>query len=57
VLRNVNVLAVVQGTCEGKVSIKLFACAVHPKCTLARALEGIASCQKCGDYRSTAVTS
>lgn len=38
-------------SCQGTVRIKVFACAVHGKCTLAKKLDGIACCAGCGDYQ------
>lgn len=37
-------------TCSGHVRVKVFACAIHSECTLAKPLPGIACCQGCGDY-------
>lgn len=37
-------------TCTGKVRIKVFTCALHTECTLAKPLPGIACCQGCRDY-------
>jgi hypothetical protein len=37
-------------SCQGKVRIKLFACAVHGQCSIGKALHGIATCSSCQDY-------
>ena len=37
-------------TCAGKTRIKIFACAIHGECTLAKKLDGIACCAGCKDY-------
>jgi predicted GH43/DUF377 family glycosyl hydrolase len=40
------------GTCRGGVKLKLFACAVHGRCTLGKtAAPNVATCEGCGDYR------
>lgn len=36
--------------CRGKVLLKLFACAVHGRCTAARPAGGTACCVTCHDY-------
>jgi hypothetical protein len=41
------------GTCPGSVRIKILACAVFGKCTLAKKLEGIACCQGCAKYEES----
>lgn len=38
-------------TCAGKVSLKLYACAVHGSCTLGKAVGATACCADCHDYR------
>ena len=42
-------------SCQGKNWIKIFACAIHGKCTPQTALEGIACCQTCPDYATSPV--
>jgi hypothetical protein len=37
--------------CQGVVRLKVFACALHQECTLARRLPDAACCQECLDYR------
>jgi len=37
-------------SCQGKVRIKLFDCAVHGQCSIGKALPGIACCASCPDY-------
>ena len=37
-------------TCAGRVRVKVFACAIHGECTLAKPLPEIACCQGCRDY-------
>ena len=38
-------------TCGGKVSLKVFACAIHQRCTIGKRTEGVAGCcQGCADY-------
>jgi hypothetical protein len=37
-------------TCRGSVRLKVFACALHGECTIARALGGLACCATCPDY-------
>jgi len=39
-------------TCKGRVQIKLMACAVHGKCTVGKALPGVASC-RCPEFSQT----
>jgi hypothetical protein len=39
------------GTCKGQTSLKVFSCAVHGACTLARASEEIRSCASCSNYQ------
>ena len=41
-------------TCNGKVLLRVFACAVHNECTPAKRLEGVACCEGCPDYQETA---
>jgi hypothetical protein len=38
-------------SCRGRVELKLFACAVHGRATLARRVMGAACCAGCPDYR------
>lgn len=42
-------------TCTGRVSLKVFACAVHQKCTPGKQVPGVACCQMCPDYSPDAV--
>ena len=35
--------------CGGTVALKLFACALHDSCTIARAVPGVACCAGCPD--------
>jgi hypothetical protein len=37
-------------TCRGQVRLKVFACALHGECTVARAAGGLACCASCLDY-------
>lgn len=37
-------------TCSGKVSLKLFACAVYEVCTPGKAAPGVANCPGCPSY-------
>lgn len=38
-------------TCNGKVHLKLFACAVHGQCTTGKRVAGVACCDaRCGEY-------
>jgi len=37
-------------SCQGRVRIKTFACAVHADCTLAKKLPNLACCAGCQDY-------
>ena len=37
-------------TCKGLVQLKVFTCAMHGECTLARQTEGAACCAVCSDY-------
>jgi hypothetical protein len=39
-------------TCKGEVRLKVFRCAIHEQCTLARKLEGPACCCLCDDYQA-----
>ena len=39
-------------TCRGSVKVKTFDCAVHERCTLGKALEDVACCAGCSDYRA-----
>lgn len=41
-------------TCTGTVRLKLFACTLHRECTIARAIDGVACCAACSDYRERA---
>lgn len=36
-------------TCNGKVSLKVFACEVHGKCTPAKIVKDVACCNGCKD--------
>jgi hypothetical protein len=36
--------------CRGFVRVKVFACALHGTCTVARSLDGIVCCVTCSDY-------
>lgn len=36
-------------SCRGTVALKLFACAIHGACTVARAVAGVACCASCPD--------
>lgn len=38
-------------TCVGLIRIKVFQCALHRECTLAKPLDAIACCARCGDYQ------
>jgi hypothetical protein len=40
-------------TCQGRVWVKRFACDLHGQCTPQKALDGIACCQTCMDYKSS----
>ena len=37
-------------TCNGKVRLKLFACAAHGQCTTGKRVAGVACCVGCGEY-------
>jgi hypothetical protein len=37
-------------TCRGTVRLKVFACARHGECTIARSLAGVPCCATCADY-------
>lgn len=37
-------------TCGGGVSLKVFACALHGECTIAKQVDGLACCATCPDY-------
>lgn len=37
-------------TCSGSVQVKVFACAIHGEATLAKPIDGVACCQRCGNY-------
>lgn len=37
-------------SCKGSVKVKIFACAIHGECTLAKPLEGVACCGGCKDF-------
>lgn len=39
-------------TCRGNIRIKVFACELHERCSLQKALEGTACCARCGDYEA-----
>jgi hypothetical protein len=39
-------------SCRGAVRLKVFACALHGECTIARSLTGVACCATCPDYES-----
>src|SRR4051812_22744164 len=36
--------------CRGHVRLKVFACALHSECTVAKAIAGLACCANCPDY-------
>lgn len=36
-------------SCRGRVELKVFACGVHGRCTLAKRVEGVACCTGCVD--------
>jgi hypothetical protein len=38
------------GPCGGRVELKVLACAVHSRCTVAKAVAGVACCSTCPDY-------
>jgi hypothetical protein len=38
-------------SCRGHVRVKVFACALHGACTIARIVEGAACCVRCDDYQ------
>jgi hypothetical protein len=48
--RGADVRTVKCPTCRGEVQIKVFACALHQECTLAKAVHEIACCQTCQDF-------
>lgn len=37
-------------SCQGTVMVKLFACELHKRCTLAKPIYDVACCAGCGDY-------
>lgn len=39
-------------TCKGNVSLNVFACAMHEKCTIGKPVDGASCCATCADYRS-----
>ncbi len=39
-------------SCRGNIRIKVFACNIHDRCTLRKALEETACCAGCGDYET-----
>ena len=39
-------------TCQGRIRLKVFACAVHGQCTSDTALPTIGCCKRCPDYQS-----
>ena len=41
-------------SCGGMVQIKVFACALHSECTLAKSLQGIACCRTCQNFEPAA---
>lgn len=38
------------GSCQGRVSLKLFECQVHGTCTIGKKVDGRACCKGCPDY-------
>jgi len=38
-------------TCQGKVQLKVFTCALHGECTLEKPLAGVRTCKSCPDHR------
>ena len=43
-------------SCAGTVKLKLFACAIHGECTLAKPLEGVACCGACREFEGKSGT-
>lgn len=41
-------------SCRGNTRVKVFACAIHGECTLAKKLEGLECCKRCQDYATAA---
>ncbi len=41
-------------SCGGTVRLKVFACAVHARCTASRAVAGLACCASCPDFEAPA---
>jgi hypothetical protein len=39
-------------SCQGKVELKMFACACHGKCTVQKAISGLACCAICADFQA-----
>lgn len=39
-------------SCQGRVEIRVFACALHDSCTIAKPLSDTACCASCGDFTS-----
>lgn len=37
-------------SCAGKVMLKVLGCAVHGECTIAKKIEGVATCLGCRDF-------
>lgn len=41
-------------TCAGSVSLKVLACSLHTRCTVAKPVDGVACCEKCDDHPAAA---
>ena len=39
-------------SCAGRVHLKVFRCALHGQCTIAREVPGFTSCLQCRDYQA-----
>lgn len=49
--RGAEVDRVICPTCRGHVELKVFNCAVHVRCVMARPVDGMQVCTRCTDYQ------